>query len=186
MKRTSGTPTESSCLVKKHKELEEIVASLECTVCLKHLQPNPKGTFSCSNGHFTCQDCHQEPIHQHGIYNLTCSVCRVRWTDNKNMVAEALLELEYRDRKIPCKNEGLCFLTDYLGPLLKHETVCFYRKTACPASLNRNCTWRGSMVDLADHIKRTDCSRLVLDCKNRTAEANKISFRGNLTNRVGK
>ena len=42
------------------------------------------------------------------------------------------------------------------------------------------------MVDLADHIKRTDCSRLVLDCKNRTAEANKISFRGNLTNRVGK
>ena len=185
MKRASPLP-EDTCLVKKHKELEKLVNLLDCSVCLRRLRPNPKGIFSCSNGHYTCPDCKTRLLTQHGVYSLSCPTCRIKLTDNKNILAQALLEIEFADVPVLCKYEPACSFSEFLPGLVTHELFCWSRDSVCPASLTRVCQWRGPINQLADHIKKTDCCRLVIDCKDRSIDqSNMVSFRGRLNDRVG-
>ena len=194
MKRSSTSiQSDSSYSVdtcsKKCRELDSLKFLLDCTVCLSRVRPMGEegAIFTCMNSHVVCYDCQIELKHQNGLDYFDCPICRVRWRGrgHRNLFAAAYLDVEYRNTMINCKYPG-CLETGYLSQLTPHEQVCNFRRVNCPAIYSKTCNWQGSVNELTSHIKATNCCRIVMDLAKRPDnEADRICFRGNLTNRQG-
>ena len=55
-----------------------------------------------------------------------------------------------------CRNPGCSFM-DLLDRLAIHESYCHKREVPCPSSLTHQCSWRGLLTELADHIQGEKC-----------------------------
>ena len=94
--------------------------SLTCPVCLS--LPQSKPIYQCDNGHIICKSCHEQLN--------TCPQCRIPLGNNRNLIAENLLEAISK----PC-----CFAKHGCQVMLlpdqkeeDHEKSCLYREVKCP------------------------------------------------------
>ena len=191
MKRVSASPSPSdnidsteSCAIKRHKNFEDLIDLLECSVYQKSLRPDDSFN-ACENSHLLCTDCEIELKKTNGLYAWKCPTCRIPWRPCKTLFIKAYLEVAFDSKLLSCRNV-LCPMTGQWKDLIGHSHFCFYQNVWCPGRLTNNCAFKGSINQLADHIKSKKCSRLFIDHHRRSDdEANQVNFRGSLNNRTG-
>jgi E3 ubiquitin-protein ligase SIAH1 len=81
-------------------ELESLVSSLECPVCLEI--PKAKPIYQCANGHLIC--CHCKP----SLAIQICPTCEIEYKDQpiRNIIAEKIWEI---GAILPCRFDSCNF-----------------------------------------------------------------------------
>ncbi len=89
----------------------------------------------------------------------TCPVCRSSPLDNRNLLAERLLEQRLRsDHTFRCQSHAAgCSFKLPLSRLLLHEDMCVFRTVPCPGRHRGACGWTGPLHDLIKHVVAQKC-----------------------------
>ncbi|KAH7709251.1 ubiquitin ligase SIAH1 [Aphelenchoides avenae] len=120
-----------------------IVRYFECRVCLQYSAPP---YYICPNGHYLCTSCLQNP-------NVTrCPMCRGAKPAIRNLMMEDIADHVH----FPCRYEPMgCDSLNLLSQKEDHEDTCLYKVYFCPFRNASDCTWRGSVPALEEHMRVT-------------------------------
>ena len=91
-----------SCANKRHKNFEDLMLLLECTVCQKSLRPDDD-FHSCENSHLLCFDCEISLKKTNRVYALKCATCHVPWRPCKQLFVKAYLEAAFEGKNLDCR-----------------------------------------------------------------------------------
>ncbi len=113
-----------------------------------------------------------------------CPMCRSESMDNRNLLAERLLEQRSRSgQAFPCWSalDGCTFRLP-IPKLILHEDMCVYRRVPCPGKHRGACSWTGKLHELIRHVVATKCVQVgdrrgVCICrKNAFKQLNNLNF----------
>ncbi|XP_066259986.1 E3 ubiquitin-protein ligase Siah1-like isoform X3 [Euwallacea similis] len=123
--------TENDSRLEKH-----ISKEFECPVCFNYIIPP---IMMCINSHVICFDCWRRCI--------SCPTCRVK----KSITRAWALERIHSFIAFPCKWEGCPYIAS--GPdRMLHVNVCRFYPTTCPLGNSYECSWKGIIGSLPEHL----------------------------------
>ncbi|KAH7680433.1 ubiquitin ligase SIAH1 [Aphelenchoides avenae] len=135
--KEQATPMSASPLIPN----SSIVRYFECRVCLQYSAPP---YYICPNGHYLCTSCLQNP-------NVTrCPMCRGAKPAIRNLMMEDIADHVH----FPCRYEPMgCDELNLLSQKEDHEDTCLHKVYFCPFRNASDCTWRGSVPALEEHMR---------------------------------
>ena len=118
----------------------DLIAELECPVCLQYLT---LPITLCKNGHSICQTCRSNV--------LLCPSCREEFTSVRCRAFENLV----KGLQFTCKNQGQgCKEILTLEHIADHESICPFVVHECPLNrFERGCAWRGYFREFVAHVE---------------------------------
>jgi len=118
-------------------DTNNLLALLECPVCLDHITPPIK---QCTKGHLVCIDCFPRLPH--------CPTCRSSMSDERNLGMEQVAHL----LKFPCRYHPMgCKESYQLSKKEEHERNCQFLQLKCP--FHGQCSFSGALSDVVPHLK---------------------------------
>lgn len=118
--------------------LKQILAELECPVCLEYMVGD---ITLCQQGHSTCKTC-KDKIRSH------CPICKSVFAVQRNFTLEQVAaKLTY-----PCRNDG-CKAILKANEVREHERYCEKIMYRCCIKHN-DCPWSGKLNEIRPHIEQ--------------------------------
>lgn len=130
----------------------EILAELQCPVCLEYMHPPIR---QCQTGHSMCDKCFARVA--------CCPVCRAP----KSYTRSLALEILQTRMVFPCRNlsEGCQFID--LGPYIsEHEDCCPFGAVPCTLKPVTNCSWCGPISRFLNHATLNHPGNVFLNTEN--------------------
>ena len=129
MKRVSPPSSDNidsmeSCAIKRHKNFEDFMLLLECTVCQKSLRPDDD-FHSCENSHLICFNCEISLKKTNRVYALKCATCRILWRPCKQLFVKVYLEAAFEGKNLNCPNKP-CPVKGNWKYLIGHKPLSFF------------------------------------------------------------
>lgn len=133
---------------------EEILASLECPICIEYMAAS---IYVCSNGHSICGSCKEKVTN--------CPMCSVILGSTKNFALESLARALYQTSSAldacPFAANG-CKANLALNMLDEHKQRCIFRNFRCIFDVgDRQCDFMGKRSDLKEHLRTVHSNYLV-------------------------